>query len=262
MCRLMGYLGDLVQLDRLLIKPEHSLIVQSYQPKEMTSGVVNADGFGMGWYHPHREAEPYVYKNTLPIWSDVNLPNLSRFIESNCVLANIRSATEGQATDLSNCQPFQHRLILGTHNGSIANFRETLYRPIRDRLNDSAYAAIDGNTDSEHIFALIIHELESNPGITLFEALSHALHVLRTLASEQETAFSANFILTNGKELVASRFADRVAVPSLYWLRDDPLLPQSVLIASEALFPGNWMSFPEQSILKVDHDLEVQIHSI
>jgi glutamine amidotransferase len=146
MCRLLGYLGLPLTLDRLLYKPEHSLISQSYQPREMTSGLLNADGFGAGWYHPQRESEPFTYKNTVPIWSDSNLPSLSRYVESGCVLAAVRSATAGQSVDLSNCQPFQHRLILGIHNGSIDNFRQTLYRPIRERLSDATYQSIDGNT--------------------------------------------------------------------------------------------------------------------
>lgn len=47
MCRLLGYLGSSIQLDRILIKPEHSLVVQSYKPQEMTAGLLNADGFGL-----------------------------------------------------------------------------------------------------------------------------------------------------------------------------------------------------------------------
>ncbi|UBF24388.1 ergothioneine biosynthesis protein EgtC [Kovacikia minuta CCNUW1] len=262
MCRLMGYLGSPVQLDRLLNKPEHSLIIQSYEPREMTSGVVNADGFGIGWYHLHHQTEPYTYKSTLPIWNDVNLPSLSRYVETGCVLATVRSATTGQALDLSNCQPFQHRLILGTHNGFIADFRQTLYRPIRDRLDDIAYQAIRGSTDSEHIFALVINELEANPDLSLLEALHRALTLLRKLAADQQISFSANIILSDGQQLVASRFAERTATPSLYWLRDDPLFPQAVLIASEPLFSSNWVSCPEHSILTVNHELDIQIHSI
>ena len=48
MCRLLGYLGEPILLDAILYKPEHSLIVQSYDPREMTSGLLNADGFGIG----------------------------------------------------------------------------------------------------------------------------------------------------------------------------------------------------------------------
>ena len=244
MCRLLGYLGRPVHLDRLLTKPDHSLVVQSYQPREMTAGLLNADGFGLGWYHSQLETEPFTYKNTLPIWSDVNLPSLSRFIESGCVLANVRSATAGQSVDLSNCQPFQHHLILGIHNGFIANFRQSLYRPIRDRLSDAAYQAIGGSTDSEHIFALVISQLSASPDMGLLHALHKALLILQDLADRHQTSFSANVVLSDGKQLAVSRFASGVAVPSLYWLRDDPLFPQSVLIASEPLFGGDWRPCP------------------
>ena len=50
MCRLLGYLGSSIQLERILIKPERSLVIQSYKPQEMTAGLLNADGFGIGWY--------------------------------------------------------------------------------------------------------------------------------------------------------------------------------------------------------------------
>jgi glutamine amidotransferase len=259
MCRLLGYLGRPTELDRLLLKPEHSLIVQSYLPQEMTSGTVNADGFGIGWYHPNKNTPPYTYKNTLPIWSDINLPGLSRFIESGCVLANVRNATAGQTVDLSNCQPFQHNLILGTHNGAIANFRQTLYRPLRDRLNDIAYQSITGNSDSEHIFALVIHELETCPELPLAEALVRALATLRSLAIEAQTNFSANVILSNGQQLVASRFAHGVRVPSLYWLRNHDLLPQSILVASEPIFCADWHPCQESHVMAVGRDLEIQI---
>lgn len=263
MCRLLGYLGAPMQLDRLLYKPEHSLIVQSYQPQEMTAGLMNADGFGVGWYHLQRpDGEPFTYKNTLPVWNDANLTSLSRYVESSCILANVRSATPGIPTDLSNCQPFQHRLILGLHNGFISNFRQTLYRPIRERLSDAIYQSIQGTTDSEHIFALILQELEATPGLSLAEALRQALSILTKLGQQYETEFSANVILSDGQQVVASRFASRPPVPSLYWLRDDVLMPDAVLIASEPLFESNWAPFPDASILTVGRDLEVRVEEI
>ncbi|KAM3089697.1 ergothioneine biosynthesis protein EgtC [Phormidesmis sp. 146-35] len=257
MCRLFGYLGSPVQLDRLLTQPEHSLIVQSYQPREMTAGTMNADGYGLGWYHPQRDTEPFLYKNILPIWNDINLPSLSRYIESGCILANVRSATAGLAVDLSNCQPFQHSLILAMHNGFIKNFRQTLYRPIRDRLSDLAYQLIKGNTDSEHLFALLIDELQTTD--SLAQALNQTIKLVAQLADKQETPFSANLMVSDGQQLVVSRYADRLKVPTLYWLRDHPSFPQSVMVASEPIFPGNWHPLPDRcvAILKHDHDPEI-----
>ena len=52
MCRLLAYLGEPIPLEELIFKPEHSLVVQSYQPKELEFALLNADGFGLGWHHP------------------------------------------------------------------------------------------------------------------------------------------------------------------------------------------------------------------
>lgn len=262
MCRLLGYLGSPILLDNLLYKPEHSLIVQSYQPREMNSGLLNADGFGVGWYHPQKDTEPFVYKNVLPIWNDINLPSLSRYVESGCVLAYVRSATIGQAVDLSNCQPFDYQHLLCIHNGRIENFRQTLYRPIRDRLSDVAYNAVKGNTDSEHLFALLIDELQANPSASLEQALQTALVKLDKLTKPDQVAASANMLISDGHRLVASRFASNQQAPSLYWLRDDPTFPKAAIIASEPLFIGDWHSVPEQSIVSVGEDLEIQVHQV
>ena len=262
MCRLLGYFGRQVELDKLLYKPEHSLIFQSYQPREMTAGLINADGFGVGWYHPHKEKHPYTYKNTLPIWSDLNLEQLSRYVESDCVLAYVRSATPGLAVDLSNCQPFTRENLLFIHNGYINHFRQTLYRPIRNSLSDHTYQLIKGTTDSEHIFALILQELDTFPEIKLEIALENALRKLTSLADQYQTDFSANVVISNGRELVASRYSSRQAAPTLYWLRDDPLYADGVIIASEPLFEGNWNSCPEQSIVTVGGNLEVYIQPV
>jgi glutamine amidotransferase len=265
MCRLLGYLGSTIQLDSLLYKPEHSLVVQSYQPQEMTSGVVNADGLGMGWYDDSPQIAPFTYKNTLPIWNDTNLPELSRYIRSRCILGYVRSATPGQALDLGNCQPFRRDRLLFIHNGFIDNFRKTLYRPIRDRLSDEIYQSIHGTTDSEHIFALIVNELPeiSSPAEdAIATALGATLTALTELAKEYRIRFSANLILSDGQHLVASRYACDTSAPSLYWLRDDPSYPNAVIVASEPLFPGNWNSCPENSILSVGENLEVHINRL
>jgi glutamine amidotransferase len=260
MCRLLGYLGAPVLVERLLCEPEHSLIVQSYQPREMTSGVVNADGFGLGWYHAAREAAPFSYKTILPIWNDVNLLSLRRYIESGCVLANVRSATSGQSVDLVNCQPFQRHDVTYVHNGFIANFRETLYRPLREQLSDQAYQSIQGTTDSEHIFALLMDELDATG--SLAAAMQQTIAILTRLAEKYQTEFSANIIVSDGKQLVASRFANRDPVPTLYWLKDSDRFPDAVLVASEPLFAGKWNSFGDRSLLTVHSDLSTQVISL
>jgi ergothioneine biosynthesis protein EgtC len=253
MCRLLAYLGEPIQLDRLLYDPEHSLVVQSYQPREMTGGLLNADGFGLGWYNSQKASEPHIYRHTVPIWNDVNLPSLSRYVSSRCMLANVRSATPGLAVDLSNCQPFQSGGLLAIHNGYIDRFRSTLLRPIRERLSDVAYQSVLGTTDSEHMFALMVDAYHQTQDLVL--AMKQMIRFLGELADAHQTFFSANFVVTDGKTLVACRYANRQPVPSLYWLQNDPSLPQSILIASEPFFKGNWIPFRDRSLLVVSHEL-------
>jgi ergothioneine biosynthesis protein EgtC len=272
MCRLLGYLGQPIFLENLLEKPSHSLIVQSYQPKEMTAGILNADGFGLGWHRDRSaglvETEAFTYKNTLPIWNDPNLSSLCRYIESPSVLANVRSATPGLPVDLSNCQPFQYGRILYLHNGFIQNFRSTLARPIRDLLADRFYHGIVGNTDSEHIFALFLHyyyrldEHPENSQARYLAAIQTTLAELKKLALEHNVTASLNLIIGDGSQLVAARFAVGAIAPSLYWQWNAK--QQSILIVSEPLDShSRWQPIAESSLLwTAKPELQPQIYEL
>ncbi len=261
MCRLLAYLGTAIQPETLIYKSEHSLEIQSYRPKETITTSVNADGVGMGWYQPQKRLEPFIYKNVLPIWADINLPHLSHYIDADCFLAYIRSATPGQASSLSNCQPFSHGQLLFTHNGFIENFRDTLYQPIRQHLADNVYRAIEGTTDSEHIFALFVNEIVGNSS-SLKTGLALSLKTLNQLATNDDVNFSANVVISDGHQLVAARFARGIAAPSLYWLAGEAGFPNSTIIASEPLFPGDWQLFAENTMLYVNQNNQPKIDSL
>jgi glutamine amidotransferase len=249
MCRLLAYFGSPIQPEKFIYQAEHSLYLQSYKPKETVTTSVNADGMGIGWYDFQKDIKPFIYKNILPIWSDINLPYLTKYIETECFLSYIRSATPGQETNLSNCQPFSYKNLLFTHNGFIDNFRQTLYKPIRDSLTDEIYQKIEGTTDSEHIFALFINELAVVEG-DLQLALKNTLNKLESLAKKHEVRILANIIVSNGELLVACRFAVNSTAPSLYWLNNsNNNMSPSIIVASEPLFSGDWNSFEEHSVL-------------
>ncbi|NJL47600.1 MAG: ergothioneine biosynthesis protein EgtC [Leptolyngbyaceae cyanobacterium SM2_5_2] len=261
MCRLLAYAGPPIQLDRLIYAPEHSLIVQSYQPKEMEVAILNGDGVGLGWYHPERQEVPYIYRNTLPAWNDINLPHLCRYIEAGHVLAHVRSATPGLAVDLHNCQPFSMGRLSFIHNGFIENFRHTLYRSIRDSLPDHIYQTIHGLTDSEHIFAMVVHHLEMGaPNLT--EALYRVIINLASHAAQRGVRVAANIVLSDGEQLVACRYDNTGKSPSLYWLQDHPDFLDSVLLASEPLFEGAWVSCPENVLITVTPYCDLNIFPI
>jgi len=258
MCRLIAYLGKATRLERVISEPEHSLVVQSYRPAEMTSGVVNADGFGVGWYDRALDDTPCVYKSTSPIWSDQNLPALSRHIASACIFANVRSATPGQAVDYSNCQPFAFGPLLFMHNGYIENFRAAMMRQIRDALHDDYYTAIAGSTDSEHIFALLLHCLHGRPlsPQTLVAAVAETTDQLLRWARAKGVHVALNLALTNGECMAASRCASRAPAPSLYYTTASPFFPQAAVVASERLSASaDWIAVPDDSIVAFEADL-------
>ena len=259
----MAYLGIPQPLEDLLYKPSHSLIVQSYQPQQMTAGLLNADGFGVGWYHAEPSMQPFCYRNVLPIWNDVNLVDLARYVTSHCMVAYVRSATPGLAVDLGNCQPFKSGPLLAIHNGYIEDFRDTLYRPIREKLSDRLYQSIHGTTDSEHLFALILHFLEqlgghSHDPESVAIALSQAIQFTFQLAHPLNLKVGANMILSTGTHLIVSRAANKVPLPTLYWRQQE----QGVLLASEPLMSEPWQALPEQSVTIVSPEGQMQIECI
>ena len=261
MCRLLAYTGPTVQLDKLIYHHDHSLIAQSYQPREMETAILNADGVGIGWYHPYQTTEPFVYRNTLPAWNDINLPHLCRYAESNRVLAYVRSATPGLAVDLHNCQPFTAGQLCFVHNGYIEHFRHNLYRPIRESLPDEIYRSIHGLTDSEHIFAMVRHWL-AQPNHSLADALVWVLEQLTTAAAEHRIRVAANIVISDGEQLVASRYDTTGKSPSLYWLQHHAMFPNAVLLASEPLFEANWVRCPENTLITVDTNRDIHLQTL
>lgn len=257
MCRLLAYMGSPIQPEKLIYQPEHSLYIQSYKPKETVTTSVNADGVGMGWFDFQKDTKPFIYKNILPIWSDTNLPDLAKYIETKCFLSYIRSATPGQGTNVSNCQPFRDGNLLFTHNGFIENFRQTLYKPIRNHITDEIYHKIEGTTDSEHIFALFLNELALVEG-DLESALKNTLNTLIELAEPYKIQILANIIISDGQQLVACRFAINGTAPSLYLLNNALNQVNSVILASEPLFSGDWHSLTEKFILKLQYGIASQ----
>ncbi|MGQ9865179.1 MAG: ergothioneine biosynthesis protein EgtC [Pseudanabaenaceae cyanobacterium] len=234
MCRLLGYWGPPSPLRTWLSAPPHSLVVQSYAPKEMTAGLLNADGFGVAWYGPN-DPLPLAYRSLLPIWSDLNLPHLERYVVSSIYLMAVRSATPGQGVHFSNCPPFLGDRLALVHNGFIENFAQTLARPLRDRLNDALYAQIQGTTDSEHLLGLIRQEMHE--GHDLPQAIA------RTLAwvARHPVKAAVNLVVTDGHRLVATRWGWGTAAPSLYVSQT----ATSLAIASEPLGDDRpWVPIP------------------
>ncbi|MEM7449312.1 MAG: ergothioneine biosynthesis protein EgtC [Myxococcota bacterium] len=230
MCRILSYLGPSRSADELLRSPPNSLEVQSYQPKEMTEALLNADGFGFAWYTPARP-EPARYRSVLPIWSDDNLKSMAPHIRSRCLLANVRSATPGLAVHRANTQPFIRGNLAFVHNGLLGSFRQALMRPLRKTLSDASYAALEGNTDSEHIFALIADVNAAS----LAERVRCGMYAVSTIVEGLGERALLNVSVTDGVSIVSVRYAIRDDPPSLYLVEETPW-GEGSLVCSEPMF--------------------------
>lgn len=225
MCRIAGYLGRPLTLQALVCDPPHGLAHQSWAAQEMVSATVNADGWGAAWLD--EAGRPAGYRQILPIWADVNLEALARSLRSPAWLANVRSATAGLGTDYANTQPFHDDELLFTHNGFIDRFAHTLRARLRAELAPEIEISINGNTDSEYLFALIRQQTG-----TLAQRVRAALALVRGwLADTPNVRALLNVIVSDGRQIVATRDALNGDAPSLYFHAD---WQGGVAIGSEA----------------------------
>jgi glutamine amidotransferase len=210
MCRWAAYLGEAIFLEDVIAAPSHSLIVQSHRAREARSPT-NADGFGVAWYGDR--PEPGLYRDILPAWSDSNLSSLGRQIKSGLFLAHVRASTGG-ATGRMNCHPFVSGRWSFMHNGQIGGF-EKIRRSLENALSDALFDELEGATDSELFFRLMLGEgLSSDPHGAVSRATSHVLEAARRAGVAPSLKLTAAF--SDGRALYAVRYANDGHAPTLY----------------------------------------------
>lgn len=277
MCRFTFYMGEPIALADLVTRPENSLIHQSTHARERPEPL-NGDGFGIAWYVPD-DPVPARFRSLTPAWNNANLAELARVTRSRTIMAHVRAATSGRydvAED--NCHPFGCGPFTFMHNGDVPQFSR-IRRPLMDGLSDAGFASVRGNTDSEHLFALVMehlrgHEQDSTCDL-LAEALARGIRRLLELIREHAPASHAylNLVLSDGRNAAACRYStDPDYSNSLYlscgsryrctggrcYMADPEGAGQAVLISSEPLNEGpRWQEVPPNRFVTVSETLSV-----
>jgi len=283
MCRFAVYLGAEIRASSLITEPVNSIIHQSFHSHER-SEPLNGDGFGMAWYTPAPDEDPAVFKSTTPAWSNRNLREIARVIRTRCLLAHVRAATPGLAVTDLNCHPFASGRLTFMHNGDLGGF-QALRRRLLAGLSDEAFASIDGSTDSEHVFAILLDRLralkdDGDPTERLARALEATIETVETLRREVAPDRPAllNLVVCDGERAVVTRYAsDHVAANSLYFstgrmyvcdrglchMQDEGAAHSAVIVASEPLDESDrWSRVQPGHVVLVTPELRVSTRPI
>jgi gamma-glutamyl hercynylcysteine S-oxide hydrolase len=203
MCRHLAYLGPPRSLRELLIDPPHSLYRQSWEPRHQRHGVVNADGFGIGWFAAG-DPEPARYRQAGPIWADPSLPDVARVIRSTAVLAALRDATVGAATGAEAAAPYAGQGWLFSHNGAVDGYPRSMAK-LAETIPAARLLEMEARTDSAFVWALIRARLRD--GAAMAEAVASVVADVTALADAR-----LNLLLTDGRTIVASVVGESLSV--------------------------------------------------
>ena len=243
MCRLVAYHGSPLPLHTCVFGGSHSLYRQTWASRELRTGSVNVDGYGLTW-HSGEDALLRLARIE-PLWHDPELPDLLRSIRSGSILAALRNATPGLPIALDSVLPLRYGDRALVLNGYIPDFRAAHMRALRRPLRDAWYGRLTGSGDAETLFLRILQLLED--GAEAEEAL---LGTARAVSERLEEETSPLTLVLQGPEgTTALHLCWNGPANSLYLSRGGALAPAGVLLASEPLDDGAWDPVPQGSFV-------------
>jgi gamma-glutamyl hercynylcysteine S-oxide hydrolase len=232
-CRHLAYVGPPVAVRALLCDAPHALVRQARHPQRQYAGTDNPDGWGVGWYPDRATIEPQRYRAPLPMWEDTGFAEAPT---ATGVLAAARYASVGSDRRVENAAPFRADGWLFSLNGVVRGFHDGLGEQLRSRVSAGRRAGIEGDTDAEVLFALVLDRLDG--GATPGEALAGVSREVRSVSDG-----ALNLLLTDGGDVAAT------AIDNSLFLRVDA----GILVASEPLDDGaGWLEIDNGSLVEND----------
>lgn len=216
MCRHLGWLGEPVSVASLVLEPPNGLLVQSYSPRRQKHGLMNADGWGVGFFD---NGTPRRWRSATPLWGDASFASVAPALRSGCVIAAVRSASIGMPIEATAAAPFADGDWLLSHNGLV------------DRAALPLSARAESTNDSALLATLIFDRGLDSLGDTIVE-----------VAAADPNA-RLNILAGNGSRLLATTWGDTLSVLH----RDD-----GVVLASEPYDDDpSWQEIPDRHLVRV-----------
>jgi glutamine amidotransferase len=216
MCRHLAWLGEPCSVASLVLDPPYGLLVQSYSPRRQKHGLMNADGWGVGFFDTGVARR---WRSAAPMWGDTSFASIAPALTSGCILAAVRSATIGMPIEPSASAPFTDGQWLLSHNGLV------------DRAVLPLSSKAESTVDSALLAALIFDRGLDALGDTIVE-----------VAAADPNA-RLNMLAANGTRLLATTWGDTLSVLR----RDD-----GVVLASEPYDDNpEWQEIPDRHVVEV-----------
>lgn len=216
MCRHLAWLGAPVSVASLILDPPSGLLVQSYAPRRQKHGLMNADGWGIGFFDSE---VPRRWRSATPLWGDASFASVAPALVSGCMVAAVRSASVGMSIEPSASAPFTDGTWLLSHNGIV------------DRAVLPATRQAESTNDSALLAALIFDR-----------GVDRLADTIAGVAADDPNA-RLNILAANGSRLVATTWGDTLSVLR----RDD-----GVVLASEPYDDDPaWQEIPDRHLVEV-----------
>jgi glutamine amidotransferase len=218
MCRHVAWLGEPRSLADLVLTPAHSLLVQSHSPRRQRHGLMNADGWGVGYFTDGRD-EPAQWRASRPLWHETSFASVAPTIRTRCAVAAVRSATVGMPIEDTAVAPFTDGTWLLSHNGRID--RSVLPRDL------AAESTCDAAMVAAHVFAIG----------------SEKVGEIVAELGQRDPEARLNLLLANGSRLLATTWGD-----TLSYL----VTAAGVVVASEPYDDDpDWVDVPDRHLVDV-----------
>jgi predicted glutamine amidotransferase len=224
MCRVFGCVAaEPVSIRHELLEADNPLIHQSED---------HDSGWGMAVYERAEGAEPRVVRFPEAAHQDGEFRKATE-LQGRIFNMHVRRATMGELKP-ENTHPFCLGNYTLGHNGTIVRYPRLLQPGMRPP---------QGDTDSEHLFNLLMHDFDDgDPVACIRETMRRAIEC---------SPFSGlNILFSDGERL----FAYRLGLFELHWLAR----PGQLLVASEQVTgEAGWHSVQQDVLLTLDpNDLE------
>jgi glutamine amidotransferase len=214
MCRHLGWVGEPQSIASLVLDPPSGLLVQSYAPRRQKHGLMNADGWGVGFFD---EGAVRRWRSAAPLWGDASFASVAPALSSDCIVAAVRSASVGMPIEPTASAPFTDGQWLLSHNGLV------------DRAVVPLSSRAESTVDSALLAALIFERGLDSLGDTIME-----------VAAADPNA-RLNILAANGTQLRATTLGDTLSVLR----RDD-----GVVLASEPYDDNpDWQEIPDRHLI-------------